>query len=500
MAKTKKYNSKGIDVISCYSYREKWNTILPQTVYDKLFLELEKNPIPFKNFKIDIAIHFLGLLISIPAKKKDKYYRKGFVSISSKYLQGFRKNYKDYFAYFEKIDLVEINHSYSTELHFSKSYRLKFNDHIDVEYVYHKTIDREFLRKLNKNHNDYTLNETHNHLTKWFNENLAIDFEKSKAELKNKLYSIKNRHVKKTAERHWTAVLSLKEHDFHFSRSIAKDYRFHTIFTRFPKIYKKYVTYDGESLASFDIKNSQPFFLVILIEDLLKNSISMNNKYTNEIFSNIYNMLPQLRLIIEDKEFKDEYKTFKQWVVGGRFYEELGDLFPNIKADENKKFHYTFFQKDLKRRVHKVYDEKRDMMKQIALNILYTPLKKSSKEYKEFKKHFPKLCEFTECIKTENTYYTGKDKYKFFPKVLQHIESKCVLDFVAKKFSKKYPNIPIWTIHDSWVTTKSNIDILEKEVKNLLFEYCNGVMPKLEKEHWNKNQNTLVKETYNLVA
>lgn len=63
-----------------------------------------------------------------------------------------------------------------------------------------------------------------------------------------------------------------------------------------------------------------------------------------------------------------------------------------------------------------------------------------------------------------------KDECVNFDKLLSHIESYCLLDFVAMKFSKNHKNIPIWSIHDSLVTTKQNIQLLKDETEQLLSE------------------------------
>ncbi|MFV0303963.1 MAG: hypothetical protein ACK5IC_00590 [Moheibacter sp.] len=39
-------------------------------------------------------------------------------------------------------------------------------------------------------------------------------------------------------------------------------------------------------------------------------------------------------------------------------------------------------------------------------------------------------------------------------------------------------------IYDSIITTESNYDIVDKEVRRFMTEYCNGIEPTLKKDVW----------------
>ena len=115
------------------------------------------------------------------------------------------------------------------------------------------------------------------------------------------------------------------------------------------------------------------------------------------------------------------------------------------------------------------------------MQLLYTPLTRPSKYYETFKIKFPFLCEFMEILKTSSD---DNESFKKFPKLLQHYEADCVLDFVTKKVSEKYPDMPLFTIHDSIATTWCWFEYLEREVNVLLTQYSNGIPPLLESEIW----------------
>jgi hypothetical protein len=86
--KTYKTNSCSgkINVSSIYSKSLEWKIIVPTMVYHYLLEKIEKEP-PFKHFKLEIALYFLSLLISIPATKKDKIFLTVIFLLILKYLE-----------------------------------------------------------------------------------------------------------------------------------------------------------------------------------------------------------------------------------------------------------------------------------------------------------------------------------------------------------------------------------------------------------------------------
>ncbi|WP_282631175.1 hypothetical protein [Empedobacter sedimenti] len=84
-------------------------------------------------------------------------------------------------------------------------------------------------------------------------------------------------------------------------------------------------------------------------------------------------------------------------------------------------------------------------------------------------------------MKTESD---DKDAYKKFPKLLQHIEADCVIDFVTKKISEVHPEIPIFTIHDSICTIDIDSDVIYRLIKKYISEYSGGILPSIKEEFW----------------
>ena len=192
-------------------------------------------------------------------------------------------------------------------------------------------------------------------------------------------------------------------------------------------------------------------------------------------------MLQKLQETASSKAFQQEFTPLKKAVLTGEFYEFLMPLFPDIKPDYDGMFRKSFYNSDIGKVEVKEFPTKRDLMKKLTLQILYTPLKRPSKEYKIFKQHFPLLCE---CIEVFKTATNEKDSFKLFPNLLQQIESDCVIDTISKQLCKMYPQMPIWTIHDSFCTTQSWFPVLESLVQELFLSYADGVLPCFKCEAW----------------
>ena len=109
---------------------------------------------------------------------------------------------------------------------------------------------------------------------------------------------------------HWVNHISKLHHKvFTTTRNEQSDFRLHTVLTNFKKIFKPFVTYDGKKLVAFDLKNSQPYFLVYLITNL----IDSRSRYVDGLCRKVYGvrlfsfMSPILKEILSSKGFAKEF-------------------------------------------------------------------------------------------------------------------------------------------------------------------------------------------------
>ena len=109
-----------------------------------------------------------------------------------------------------------------------------------------------------------------------------------------------------------------------------------------------------------------------------------------------------------------------------------------------------------------------------------------AKPKKCFKDLFPSVYKVYATIK-------NKDK-KMLALLLQNIESYFIIDVIAKRIGKEYPDLPIFTIHDSIVTTAGNEELVAGIMKEELARGV-GMAPSLKYEYWeSKNIDSYLNE------
>ena len=95
-----------------------------------------------------------------------------------------------------------------------------------------------------------------------------------------------------------------------------------------------------------------------------------------------------------------------------------------------------------------------------------------------FSQLFPSVYEVFRKIK--------KNQKNLLAILLQRIESEAVLDGVIEVLVHERPRMPVWTIHDSIITTEDNSNYLKELMLKVLTSIV-GVPPKLQEEKWSLN-------------
>lgn len=482
--KSKKSNRK-INASAFYHEGFNWKVVVPTIIVNYLQEKVEKQP-PFKEFKLNNALYFLSLVISIPAYKKDKIYQNGFIPMDSQRLKKKDCNYNKYYEYFVYIGILE-KKNYSKG-RFCTSYRYNYaNIKLEglecLDFSIFEMTDKFLVKNLLKE----SISNDCPHLSKWFDDGLFLDFDRLSYDLQSEFcynkyslsYTRLNPIIAK-AYSYWYTALMLKDQCYRVSRQPDSDNRLHTNLTNMPSKFRPYLTYHGENIQSLDIKNSQPYFMVLVLESLGNSRII---EIISKVFgkSNIGNIKQKLQQTTSSKAFQDEFAPLKKAVLTGEFYEFLMPLFTDIQPDYDGVFRKKFYDSDIGKAKVVEFETKRDLMKKLTLQILYTPLKRPSKEYLIFKWHFPLLCE---CIEVFKTTTDEKDSFKLFPRLLQQVESDCVIDTITKQIAEMNTDMPLWTIHDSFCTTESWFPILESMVQELFLSYSLGVIPSFKPDLW----------------
>jgi hypothetical protein len=90
---------------------------------------------------------------------------------------------------------------------------------------------------------------------------------------------------------------------------------------------------------------------------------------------------------------------------------------------------------------------------------------------------FPGVLQFL-----DNTF--KQKQYNTLALLLQQIESNVILRNVCPAIAKKYPEIPLFTVHDSIVTTEGNEELIRPIIEKEIQRVTDGFTPKLKLEKW----------------
>ncbi|AZB00153.1 hypothetical protein EG359_11190 [Chryseobacterium joostei] len=437
-------------------------------------------------FAYQLKVEFFYYIVTTIIKRQNTYENKALenipVALNATILRGIKSDYNEYIDWLIEQEIIFKAENYVPELSSNKYCFANFILPSLKEDSVSEIIEMKALESstviVARSIQESEVYEENKHLLKWFNDGLEIDFEGAKTYIKDlsyyegEIFDLTHKKV------HWNHQISTLHHKaFYATRNKESDFRLHTVLTNLKKIFKPFVTYEGQELVGYDLKNSQPFFLIFLI-----NSIINNNDRISNILSRIYSikdynsfMLQKLREVLSTEDFQKEYEIFKTWVLNGEIYE-------NMKSVMNPKKQLGSYFANKYNAIKKVtelkkVDNVRALMKGVIFTLFFSGIKTRNSNYKTFKKDFPNLIALIEIFKMKNN--------ADFSKLLQNIESECIIDFVSKKIANEYPEIPLFSIHDSLSTTEKYAHILADLMPKYIFEYT-GLMPKIEEERWKK--------------
>ena len=484
LAKTKKTFIKRNNNKNAKQYKGIPGNILIPTEWKKHIDEIIDIYAP--DFEYKCKKEFFYYIIYTILKRQNSYENKALnnasVALNAGILKGYASNYNEYMRYLcdHEIIIKTNNHSSGnssrkycfSDFVFSLSEKNKDFEVVDMAKMKSSKI---YVEKSIKDSPIYYSNE---HLLKWFNDKLVIDFENAKKYIDDEILDENDIHNNKNKKIYWMNQISIIHHKvFRATRNEESDYRLHTPLTNFKKDFKKFITYDSKKLIGYDLKNSQPFFLLVLINNL----INRNNEYVNRICNSIYKknhfntfMLPNLSKLLSSRGFKDEYILLKNWILDGELYENMA-LILEPKQSFTGKFTDFRFIKELGIKCITVCDTERELMKSVFIRTMFCRNNSNDNFYLKFKEKMPHFINLLEILKDK--------KHKNLSRLLQNIESECVIDFTTRKIAEKHPEMPLFTIHDSISTTEDYAKILEEEMIEYILEFT-GFLPRIEKEKW----------------
>lgn len=293
---------------------------------------------------------------------------------------------------------------------------------------------RDSMRKESKA-NFTVLDSIEERLNFWLNSDLlTLDYSKSKSCLENEIAVRKNYkspyQIAKTSR-------SLKKFDSGnrsgwFDHSIR---RFHWFGTYTNKEFRRFLLFNGKRLVELDFANFQPLLQCgMFLQDLWD-----NNALMMEISDEIVN---SCRAIARSDRYNDELEQYRLLTQEGRLYH--------------------WYEKECELKMS--YDE----LKECVLKSIYSSNESRNGNVCKLRRvqysHFPTLYYLCWLIKKEN--------YKNLARLLQRMETTIMYQHIVYSIFETYPQIPIYTIHDSILTTEEFIepvyDIMTIEIQNNL--------------------------------
>ncbi|MDF5691815.1 hypothetical protein [Aquirufa aurantiipilula] len=319
-----------------------------------------------------------------------------------------------------------------------------------LDYRNKERIILKFIEDYNKPRSQRTVDlpiqifdEDYKNLIKWFkNGNLTIDSKKAFSKI-NEL-NIKEKEPHKYL--HYLAIVNIfEEKDYHLKSDL--NHRLYSSITNLPKFLRGCLRYDGEELIGIDVSNTQPLLL----------SIICDYDYLEELYvsSNI-DVRPRMlvKFLKHLKTSPSDLKEYKKMVESGNLYESFIDIDPK------------FDRSIIKENLIKIINDK---------GINGTKEKKLIRN--ALKNRFPTIAMLLEVLKSID--------HRFASWTLMTKETQLFLfEFVQNFYlNQAHYNIPIFTIHDCFITTKSNVDLLENEIKNFFLENYKVKIP-LKREYY----------------
>lgn len=428
-----------------YERRSSLTLYVPENI-DRLLVE---NP-PNCRLERDCLVYIIHLITAIPARKRDAIEKyNGFTPINKKLLQKRIHDYKVYFDYLLQNSIILEDGFYIVGKK-SVGYKIRNSSPILKPVVITKRTLIKNILYLHKSYN-VELTEKYGFLKKWFNDEIKVDYENALKYLEDlKFKEIQNGDTENINLRYncrMLPILKLRDHNFSFYVDDA-GYRMHTNFTQMKSELRSFCTYKDETLCAIDIKNCQLYLAISLLDDELFIKNDITSMIVNPSLTNQPNYPIMVVDLIRSIKNKPDVLIFKEWASSGLFYENFGKL---------------LIEKGI---LDKDEPNLRNKVKDITFISIYSHNNQAPHvdKIKIFKEFFPNVFKVFSKIKF------GKKYHSALAICLQRLESKLVIDKACRKISQKYPFIPIYTIHDSIVTTVKYRNFVKAELYNVLKE------------------------------
>lgn len=442
-------------------------------------LDLERllatHPPGFK-YHIDCFRHIISLIHEIPSRNKEllKY---PYIPVHSDGIQKRVHDYKKYINYLRSHGIFETDNQFIIGLK-SIGYRFapQYQTTVKIEQITKYTLCKS-LRK-GRESDSKRVERKYPYLRKWFNEDLQIDYTAALDYLSDQLKLNTDRHVENALLKFNAGCMNahrLRQHDF-FYKVDKNVHRLHSNLTVTKSELRNFITYGGHPLVSVDIRNSQPCLSVALLRENFYFSPS-----GGVIFSPFLNIS---NISVNKSAFKPLHQSstvhgihsYIMSVENGETLDSKG-FQPYITAVQDGVL-YEYIQEEMEAKTGIPITDRR-VLKEIIFTVLFTDNRFIGQPEAEpkriFRDIFPEVYHLLALIKRKDS--------TLLPRLLQTIESKLMLDHVARRIARERPEMPLYTIHDSIVCPVGNEDYVAQVIREEMNKAI-GVTPTLKYEYW----------------
>ena len=372
------------------------------------------------------------------------------VSLYSKLIeQNLGHSYKRYFKYLEECNII----SYYGRQQMGRSKRYGLSQENFSTPKDHHVTDFKFLQKLRAANIEIRHSETEreNHYPSGeIIERMLVHFEKLEIDYDGAVLKLNQLKATETgtmggiaAERLYNLRLyelrNIRNGQFNITRD-ANVYRIHTPVVRMKRETRVYLSHAGRRLVNIDLKNSQPFILSKFLSQNYFTELK-NNQISQPSFN--FNHERAQEIVNENNEDIVEYKRATSQ---GEFYEAINQF------------------------MLKPFDE-RNKLKEKVLESMYAPNRTRKRDVlmvrRAIKDVYPTINRLLWELKRQD--------YTVPSYLLQQAESELMIDIIARRIINNHPEIPIFTVHDSFICPEENQELIKQIMEEETINYIQNI-------------------------
>ncbi|CAL1517834.1 hypothetical protein [Chitinophaga sp. MM2321] len=436
---------------------------------------ISQYPPNFHPFHIDNLRYLLYLVKAVPTQSRSPLVD-GWTTLCAQILVKYVRDYQHYLGYALRTEILQSTGAYTPgercrEYRFTAVYR---NSPLKESIV----SDPVLLKKLSiistGDDKMAIAQKEYKYVTSFFKSgDLGIN--------KDKVINELNTTYVKSDPRYQHGIITINnimEQNWRFSIS-ERTRRFYSTITSLPRKLRQYITYGGQKLVEIDISNCQPFFILGLFNKDFW--MSPTSRYDFK-FKNVH---PLLYKRVRKTDTSIYYKSIIKYI--NMLAESDGNAYSKRSCDLEK-YQNLVVSGDLYEYMMDIYLEHchikyqvREEVKKMVMWVMYgnpddIDIDMDCRNYQInpialFKQLFPVVHGLLDLLK--------KIDYRYCSWLLQGMEGFIMLKIIPNRIKKERPDVPIFTVHDSILTTEPNIEYVRNVISEEIEKHV-GYRPPLK--------------------